>query len=226
MSKLIPLLQTVPLFSDLAEDELERIAPLFTVKKFRKGTILFLEGDLGDELFVIDSGAVKIYRIDNSKEIILSLFRDGDYFGEMALLSEGMTRSANAETLEPTVMFTLKRSEFRSFMERSPAICIKLLEFTADRLRKANEQIFDLTFLDVRSRTFKTIARLAAEHGVQRKSGIMINLKLTHQQLANMVGTVRESVTKVLQELQEKGIITIEKKYISVVDMNALKQLF
>lgn len=225
MNKLIPLLKHVPPFQDLSEAELEAIAPLFVERKYRKGTILFFEGDIGDEFFLIQSGVVKIYRIDNSKEIILSLFRQGDYFGEMSLMKKGLPRSATAETLEATSTFNLVRSEFVQFMERSPKLCLRLLEVTMERLRRANEQIYDLTFLDVRSRAVKTILRLAEDHGVPKAGGILINVKLTHQQLANLIGTVRESVTKVLQELQEDKIILIEKKQIWVKEFEALRRM-
>lgn len=225
MSKLIPLLKNVPLFQDLTVPELETIAPLFVERKYKKGTILFFEGDTGEEFFLIQSGVVKIYRIDNAKEIILSLFRDGDFFGEMSLMQKGLTRSATAETLELSSIYTLVRSEFYQFMERNPTISLKLLEVTMERLRKANEQIYDLTFLDVRTRTIKTIYRLSEEYGIVKPNGILINMKLTHQQLANMVGTVRESVTKVLQELQEDDTITIEKKFIFVKNLDGLKKM-
>ncbi|WP_159888281.1 Crp/Fnr family transcriptional regulator [Paenibacillus puerhi] len=225
MNKLIPLLQHVPLFQDLTEAELEAIAPLFVERKYKKGTILFFEGDTGDEFFLIQSGVVKVYRIDNAKEIILSLFHEGDFFGEMALIQKGLQRSATAETLDNCSIFTLVRSEFQAFMERSPKICLRLMETTMERLRKANEQIYDLTFLDVRSRIIKTIFRLSEEYGQSKSTGTLINMKLTHQQLANLVGTVRESVTKVLQELQEDNIITINKKFISVKDAEALKKM-
>ncbi|WP_281890210.1 Crp/Fnr family transcriptional regulator [Paenibacillus sp. YYML68] len=225
MNRLIPLLQNVPIFHDLSAAELESIAPLFIERKYKKGTILFFEGDVGDEFFLVHSGVVKVYRIDNAKEIILSLFHAGDYFGEMALMQKGLQRSATAETLDNCSIFTLVRSEFHQFMERSPKLCMRLLEVTMERLRKTNEQIYDLTFLDVRSRIIKTIFRLAEQYGQLKPNGILINMKLTHQQLANLVGTVRESVTKVLQELQEDRIITIDKKFILVRDLEALKKM-
>ncbi|MEK8131136.1 Crp/Fnr family transcriptional regulator [Paenibacillus filicis] len=225
MDKLVPLLQHVPLFQDLAVEELETIAPLFVERKYKKGTILFFEGDIGDEFFLIQSGVVKVYRIDNAKEIILSLFHEGDFFGEMALVQRGLQRSATAETMDNCSIYTLVRSEFYAFMERSPKLCLRLMETTMERLRKANEQIYDLTFLDVRTRIIKTIFKLSEQYGQTKASGTLINIKLTHQQLANLVGTVRESVTKVLQELQEDRIISINKKYISVRNVEALKKL-
>ncbi|MCR8636360.1 MULTISPECIES: Crp/Fnr family transcriptional regulator [Paenibacillus] len=226
MRNLVPLLQNVPIFQDLTTGELEAIAPLFVERTFKKGTILFFEADLGDEFFLIESGVVKIYRIDYAKEIILALFRDGDFFGEMSLIQKGLTRSATAETLETSTIYTLVRSEFYQFLERTPKLSLRLLEATMERLRKANEQIYDLTFLDVRMRIIKVVHRLAEEHGVIKQGNLMINMKLTHQQLANLAGTVRESVTKVLQELQEDQIITIQKKMIYINNLEAMRKLF
>jgi len=224
LKTIVSLLQNVPLFQELSEEDLLGLAPLFTEKKVKKGTILFLEGDEGEELFLIKSGVVKIYRLDEFKEIILALFREGDFFGEMSLISTGLTRSATAETLEVCTLYTLKRSSFVQFMEKSPKLCLKLLETTMDRLRRANEQIYDLTFLGVRSRIMKTIIRLSEQHGISTEAGLVINVKLTHQQLANMVGTVRESVTKVLQELLDEGAIQIDKKMITLKNIDAIKR--
>jgi CRP/FNR family cyclic AMP-dependent transcriptional regulator len=223
LKPIVPLLQHIPLFQELAEEDLTGIAPLFVEKKVKKGTILFLEGDVGEELFLIHSGVVKIYRLDDTKEITLALFRDGDFFGEMSLLTSGMTRSATAETLASCTLYVLNRSSFTTFMEKSPKLCLKLLETTMQRLRHANDQIYDLTFLGVRSRIIKTILRLSEQHGVSTAKGLLIDVKLTHQQLANLVGTVRESVTKVLQELLDDELIFIDKKLITLRNINAIQ---
>ncbi|UKS26479.1 Crp/Fnr family transcriptional regulator [Paenibacillus sp. HWE-109] len=223
MKTIISLLHNVPLFQQLTEDDLLGIAPLFTEKKVKKGSILFFEGDAGGEFFLIKSGVVKIYRLDEAKEIILALFRDGDFFGEMSLIGSHQTRSATAETLESCTLYILKHSDFSQYMEKSPKLLFKLLETTMNRLRQANEQIYDLTFLGVRSRIMKTIIRLSEQHGVATPDGLLINVKLTHQQIANMVGTVRESVTKVLQELLDDECIQIDKKLITLRNVDAIK---
>lgn len=222
MNTVHSLLKLVPLFDHFDEQELQSVAPLFAERKYRKGTILFFEGDPGHELFIIKSGLVKIYKLAEDKEITLALFSEGDFFGEMSLLQPGDTRSATAETIEPTTVFTLDRTKFLHFLESSPKLCLKLLEITVRRLRKANEHIEDLTFLDVRSRIIKNIRRLSEDYGKPIPGGLMIDLRLTHQQIANMAGTVRESVTKVLQELQDAGVIHIDHKRIIINDMDRL----
>jgi CRP/FNR family cyclic AMP-dependent transcriptional regulator len=223
MNTIIPqLLQKVPIFENLSKEELLALSPLFTEKKVKKGSILFMEGDPGEEFYLIKSGAVKIYRIDNSKEIILALFREGDFFGEMSLIHDGLTRSATVETMEVSTFYIMKRSIFKKFMEESPKLCLKLLEITMERLRRANEQIYDLTFLSIRSRVIKSILHLSGKYGIPSEEGILINIKLTHQQLANIVGTARESVTKVLSDLQFEQIIEIRQKQILLINIEAM----
>lgn len=224
MEQVANLIRNIPLFQDLNDEEITRISALFFERKYRKNAIIFLEEEPGEELFVIQSGTVKIYRIDNAKQITLALFRSGDFFGDMSIMQKGGTRSASAETLEASVMYTLKRSTFFEYVSRTPVLSLRLLEVTMNRLRRANEQIHDLTFLDVRSRILKAIYQLSLEYGEQRQGMVQIAMKLTHQEIANMVGTVRESVTKVLQELQDERIITIENKYIRIENMEALKK--
>lgn len=218
------LLKNVPLFENFNEEELVSIAPLFQQRSYKKGSFLFFEGDEGNEFYLIESGFVKIAKLEDDKEITLALFRDGDFFGEMALVQKGFTRSASAETLELSKIYKLSRNDFHEFMLSSPKLCLNLLEISMDRLRKANEQIHDLTFLDVRSRILKNIHRLSEDYGKPVQGGLMIDLKLTHQQLANIVGTVRETVTKVLQELQDEQVILIENKRIIIKNLAKLKQ--
>lgn len=211
------LIQNIPLFEGYEQKDIKTLAPLFQERLYVKGSILFLEGDLGEECYLIKSGAVKIFRIDEAREITLDLLRKGDYFGEMAMMQKGLTRSANAEVIESSIIYSLKRADFLHFLEKNPKTCLKLLEETMDRLRMANEQIYDLTFLDLKSRLIKVILRLADEHGVHSQNGTVIPFKLTHQQLANMVGAIRESVSKLLQELQDEQVISIENKIVTVM---------
>lgn len=225
MQPMIELLAEVPIFEHFDAEELQSVARLCKKKKYPKGTILFLEGDAGDKLYVIQSGLVKIYRHEQNREITLALFRDGDFFGEMSLIEKNSFRSATAETIEPTELFVLSRQDFNHFLEKSPKLCLRLLEIAYHRLRKANDQIHDLTFLDVRGRIAKNLVRLADEYGVDVPGGTRIDIKLTHQQIANMSGTVRETVTKTLQELQEEGIIDVDKKKIRIRDRRRLLEL-
>ncbi|MFB9324853.1 Crp/Fnr family transcriptional regulator [Paenibacillus aurantiacus] len=210
------LFKSIPIFEGLEMDELKAIEPLFKKRTYTRGTILFMEGDLGDECFVIDSGLVKIFRVDESREITLALLHEGDYFGEMAMIRKGMPRSATAEVIETGMLYSLSRTDFMYFLESNPKMCLKLLEETMERLRNANEQIYDLTFLDLKARLHKVLVRMADEKGVPVEGGMMIPFKLTHQQLANLVGSIRESVSKMLIELQDEQLISVKNKQFTI----------
>lgn len=218
-------LRHFPFFEELTEEELRAISSMVITRTYEKGRNVFLEGEEGDELYIIKSGVINIYRIDEAREIILAIFGEGDFFGEMAVLENEQVRSASAKTMEKSILYALKRQDFMSLLNRNPNISMKMLKTTLDRLRKANELITNLTILDARTRVIRMILRLADQHGIQHKDGVLINLKLTHQQIADMTGTVRETVTKILLELQNEKLIHIEKKKIMIYDIEKLEQI-
>ncbi|MBW5447819.1 cyclic nucleotide-binding domain-containing protein [Cohnella sp. CFH 77786] len=213
------LRMSIPFFREIEPALLERIVPLMFVKKLRKGEIIFLEGDDGDEIYFIGSGAVSIYTFDKAKKVTLAFLREGEYFGEMALLKPGLVRSATAETLMATRLYALRRVDFQTLIEQDRNLAFHLLDYTMERLRRANQQIYDLTFLNVRTRIIKRLLYLSEEYG-----GSRIPVKITHQQLADMVGAVRETVSKVLQDLQDKGLIEIRDKMIRLTDPQTLER--
>lgn len=217
------IVQQFPFFEGLEEAQLEKIAPLFMTRDYRKGEYVFWENEEGDELFMIKTGLVKIFRQDQTREIILAIFSDGDFFGEMAVLENERVRSASAKTLEKTTLYVLKRSDFISLLYENPTILIKILETALERLRQANELITDLTILNARTRMIRMLLRLCEQHGIQSKDGVLIDLKLTHQQLADMTGTVRETVTKILLELQDSDLVRVDKKKIFIPNVEKFR---
>ncbi|WP_276352878.1 Crp/Fnr family transcriptional regulator [Cohnella caldifontis] len=210
---------SIPFFREIEPGLLARIVPFMFEKKFRKGQIIFLEGDEGDEIYFIGSGAVGIYTFDKAKKVTLAFLREGEYFGEMALLKPGLVRSATAETLMPTRLYALRKSDFQTLIEQDRNLAFHLLDYTMERLRKANQQIYDLTFLNVKTRIVKRLLLLGEEYG-----GTRIPVKITHQQLADMVGAARETVSKVLQELQDQGLIEIKDKTFRLIDPATLER--
>jgi len=221
----LEFLRDFPFFFGLEDEALEKIARLFIVRVYEKGTNVFLEEGPGDELYIIQSGIVNIYKINEAREIILAIFREGDFFGEMAVLEEEKMRSASAKAVEKTTLYVLKRQDLDFLMNDNPHIAIKILKTALGRLRKANELITDLTIHDARTRIVRGLLRLIEMHGVQSADRILINLKLTHQQIADMTGTVRETVTKVISDLQYQHIIKVDKKKIQIIDLAKLEQL-
>jgi len=215
---------TIPFFREVDSDVLESLVPYLAERTFKKGTVIFFEGDEGDDVYFIRSGAVQIYTFDGTKKVILAYLRDGEYFGEMAMIKPGARRSASAEAAQLTKVYALKRSAFERLIMEHPRLALYILDDTMERLRRANQQIYDLTFLNVRTRILKRLLRLAQENGTETPEGLLIGMKVTHQQMAEMVGAVRETVTKVFNELQEEGMIVVRQKMILLSNPDLLVQ--
>ncbi|GGE02865.1 Crp/Fnr family transcriptional regulator [Paenibacillus nasutitermitis] len=219
------LLRDFPLFEHLDDEYLAEISKLCTKCTFLKGESIFFEGDEGDELYLVISGVVQIYQDNRSRDVILSIFREGDFFGEMALLQNERVRSASARTIEKSTLCVLKKRHFIPLVKSRPEILIGILGTALDRLRDANNLITDLTILDVRTRIARMLLRLTEQHGVPSADGMLIDLKLTHQHLADMMGTARETVTKLLLELQNEQLIRIDQKKIIVCSMDRVRNM-
>ncbi|WP_246628002.1 Crp/Fnr family transcriptional regulator [Paenibacillus oenotherae] len=215
---------TIPFFNELDANVVDRILPYIVEKTYRKGAIIFLQGDAGDEIFFIRSGAINIYTFEGMKKVVFAYLREGDYFGEMALIKPGLVRSATAEAMATTKVLTLRRTDFENLIEANPRLAIHLLDYTMERLRQANQQVYDMTFLNVRTRIVKKLATVSNSPGSKQRSEAPVEWKVTHQQLAEMVGAVRETVSKVLLELQEEGLIETRNKLIIIPDPSQLQK--
>lgn len=219
------LLRDFPLFEHLDDEYLAEISNLCSERMYSKGESIFFEGDEGDELYLVISGVIQIYQDNHSRDVILSIFREGDFFGEMALLQKERVRSASARTIEKSTLCILKKRHFIPLVKSKPEILIGILGTALDRLRDANKLITDLTILDVRTRIARMLLRLTEQHGVPSADGMLIDLKLTHQHLADMTGTARETVTKLLLDLQSEQLIRNDQRKIIVCNMDGLRNI-
>ncbi|MFC5470537.1 Crp/Fnr family transcriptional regulator [Cohnella suwonensis] len=210
------LIQSLSIFDDFTASDIEHTSQYMSEKKYIQNSFIFMEGDIGDKLYIVLSGNVEINRFEHGKKCVLSTLKEGDIFGEMALFEDGEYRSANAEVLNRAVLAVIERRNLQGLLVTNPGVIYKLLATVIKRLRKANDRIHDITFLNVRERIYKQLLCLAEEYGIKLNQTIMINLRLTHQQLADMVGCTREMVSKVLAELQADHIIGVNKKRIIV----------
>jgi CRP/FNR family transcriptional regulator len=211
-------LRKIPLFSDVSTSDLEQASQFMRFKTYNRNAFIFMEGKAGNDLYIVLSGIVEINRYENGRKFVLTAIKEGDFFGEMSLFGSGEARSANAEASEKTELVVIQRTDLKNFLESNPSINFKIVTVLIKRLRRTNDLIYDITFLDVRTRIYKQLLRLAEEHGIKLEQAILINMRLTHQLIADMVGCTREMVSKVLGELQKADIIDISKKRIIVKD--------
>jgi len=220
---MVQFLRQIPLFASLKDEEIEAIYKLSVTKKCPKDAIILLEDEEGDTLFVILKGKVKVTTFSESgKEVIFSILNEGDFFGDMSLL-DGKPRSATVISIEESELRLIRRSDFNKLIETHPGIALRVLEELTSRLRKADERIESLALLDVTGRVAGILLQLADERGEKSERSILIKSRPTHQELANMVGTTRETVTRVLKQLENKKYISMDGKDLTIIDPEIFK---
>lgn len=216
-------LKQVSIFNGLNDEEIHDLISVAKKRIFRSGEVIFHRDDPGQVLYIIKEGKVKICLISpDGQEISLVVFGKGEYFGEFALL-DGLPRSADAIALEKVECYTLQRSDFHNVIMKNPRIAIQIMEILCERLRRTDQQVEDLIVLDVYGRVAKKLLELAETHGTKQEDGILINVRLTQQELAAMVGASRESVNKVLGYFTDKQYITTDKHKITLHRVADLK---
>ncbi len=219
------LIKQIPLFADLPQEQLRSLLGMLDRRSYRKGQVILREGDEGDSLFVIVSGRVRIYTFSaDGHELSYGIFGDGDFFGEMALLT-GDPRSANAEAMEWTEVLVLRRSAFREHLLCNPSTAIRVIETLSARLRETNASVEELISLNVTQRVARKLLDLADRYGVAGPEGVLIDLDLSQEAIASLVGTTRESTNRALSQMRSQGILDLERVRIRVLRPEALRSL-
>jgi CRP/FNR family transcriptional regulator/CRP/FNR family cyclic AMP-dependent transcriptional regulator len=210
------LLRTVPIFSELGPADLDKLVRLAARKRYPRDGVVFFENEAGDTLFMVAEGRIKVTILgDDGREVILSVLGPGDFFGDMSLL-DNEPRSATAIAAEESEVLSLSRADFAGLMKENPGIMTTLIGVLSARLRHANHQISTLALLDVYGRVARVIVDLARDEGRRLKDGRIAFQRPTHQEIANRIGTTRETVTRMLKDLQRQGMIKASGKEIVV----------
>ena len=222
----IDSLSSIPLFLDLDDVELANVEEHCTPRKYPKNSMVILEEEFGDIIFIILMGTVKITRVnDEGKEVILALLGAGEIFGEMAIL-DGEARSANALAQEDCELLAIQKSEFLNLLRRNFKISFALMCELAKRLRKSDQQIEALSLSDAEHRIGVSVLNLAEDMGVIRKGQVTIDKLPFQQDIANMSGTSRETVSRVLKLFEDRHMITKVGHTVVIPDYAFFKRLF
>ena len=224
------LLKGVDLFSELTEEQLGLLANLFVVQDFNRDETVVLEGDCSMKaLYLIASGTVQVYMTGvDGRETILSFLERGDFFGEMSLI-DGEPRSASVRTVTDAQLMIIHREPFLTLIRQTPEIAMSLLSEMSKRLRKANKQIGSLSTMSVSGRVAGTLLNLMEERGmrIHTDNGQMVTVihnRPTQQQLADMSGTTRETVSRICSLLVKANAIAMTGKDIVIFDEEALQE--
>jgi len=226
----VDLLKGVELFSEFNEEQLGMIANLVVVKNFNRDETVVLEGDDSVQaLYLIATGSVQVYMTGiDGRETILSFLERGDFFGEMSLI-DGEPRSASVRTVTDAKLLVIHRESFLSLLRKSPEIAMSLMSELCKRLRKANKQIGSLSTMSVSGRVAGTLLNLMQERGVRihTDNGTMVTVihnRPTQQQLADMSGTTRETVSRICSLLVRTNAIAMTGKDIVIFDEDVLQE--
>ncbi len=216
------LLRYVPLFSELEDKEIDILLKAAEKKKYRKNKVIFFEDEFGDVFFLIISGKIKVTKISpDGHEIILSILKEGDFFGEMSLL-DNEPRSATAIALDDSELIVLKQKNFLSILYENKVLLRKLLSVLSQRLRKADKKIGDLALLKVQGRVAQLILDLAKKEGISLDDGSISISVPSKKEIAGMVGASRETVSRSVNELKRKGYINQVKRKL-IINPSLLK---
>ncbi|HZK24023.1 MAG TPA: Crp/Fnr family transcriptional regulator [Oscillospiraceae bacterium] len=222
MQRSAKYLQKVPFFAGLAEKELEIVSSVMIERNYAKGAVLFLEGERGESLFVINHGRVKISKSSpDGREQILHIYNDGDIFAEVVLFDRG-PYPATAEAVEDTQCWLLRNADMERLLAAQPQLGIKLLRIMSRRLRRAQLLVRDLALHDTYARLAGLLLRFVRLEGRPQEDGVVLDLDLTRQEMASMIGTSRETVARILSRFQKEGIIVLDKQRIIIKDQAKL----
>ncbi len=226
LAEAMEFLRNVPFFSELTTEELQKIVRVGVRKKYKKGSMILLEEESGAALFVIMSGSVKIIRTrDDGREVILSILGENDFFGEMSIL-DGMARSASVAAITRTELFMIHQRDFLKLLREIPTVAISLLKELTMRLRKADAQIKSLSLKDATGRVVNTLLQLADDIGTIRKGRVEIDELPLQQDLANMAGTSRETISRVIHLFIKKGHLELRGNKLIINDYEKFRNLF
>ena len=226
LGEAMEFIRNVPFFTDIEAGELAKIVRVGVRKKYKKGSIILLEEETGAALFVIISGKVKIVRTDDDgREVILSILGENDFFGEMSIL-DGLSRSATVVAITKSELFMIHRRDFLKLMQDYPSVAISLLRELTLRLRKADAQIKSLSLKDAAGRVANVILQLADDIGTIRKGRVEIDELPLQQDLANMAGTSRETISRVVHMFIKKGHLELQGNKLIINDYEKFKGIY
>ena len=217
-------MKRVPLFAKMTDEEVGQIADQCVRRECQKDQVILVEEEVGQTLFIILRGTVKITRTsEEGREVILTMLKSGEFFGELSLL-DGKGRSATVIAMENSELLTLRRAEFLAILERYPQISIELLKVLGDRIRKCDIQIENITLHDSVGRVGATLIHVAEQTGYPRGKSMIIPKLPVQQDLANMAGTARETISRVMAVFEHRNLLQREGHRVVIHDFEKFKR--
>jgi len=219
-------LKYVPIFTDLPGETIMQIEKIGNRRSYDKDEPILLEEDSGTALFVIISGKVKVSRSSSDgREVILTILGESDFFGEMAIL-DGLARSANVIAIEKSDVFVIRRDDFLNLLEAHSEVTITLLQELTTRLRNADMKIKALSLKDSEGKVATVLLQIAEYSGVIKQGVVEIEKLPVQQDLANMAGTSRETISRTLHAFAKRGLVELDGIKLRILNFSKFKESF
>ncbi|MBW7649897.1 Crp/Fnr family transcriptional regulator [Anoxybacillus sp. ST4] len=217
-------LKAISLFSNLSDQELDAIVHIATVRTYKPKTLAFMQGDPLDRVFFIARGMVKIYKTDtNGKEQIVSLLQEGDMFPHTGFFRRG-AYPAHAEMMSETTLIVIPIEQFEQTLICYPQLCVKLFRVMGEKIIELQTRLEELAFHNTAEQLARLFIRLAKTNGTYVNGRYRLKAPLTTRELANMIGTARETVSRALSQLKQQDIVTTDEDGCYIIDVHALQQ--
>jgi len=218
-------LKNVNLFHGMSDEQMRMVEERTVMREIRRKEVLYLPGDAGDRIYLLKRGVVKISTLtDDGKEIILALLRPGEVFGEESVL-EDAPRDHMAEAYEDALICVITRQDFMGILRAHPEMAFKVTKLVGFRLRTLRNRVEGLLFKGAPARLAQTLLDLARDHGVKDDDGVLLPLRLSQQDLANLIGVTRESVNLALADFRSRGLVEMEGRSLRLRRPEALQAL-
>ena len=222
MAEKLWYLKNCPLFERLTTAQIAAVEKASHARRFSRGELIYMPADAGDCVFLVSSGRVKLYHITaEGKQELLALIDPGELFGELAVVG-GAAREEFAEVMEAGSVVKIPRDVIQKLMEQHPGVALGVTKLMGLRRQRVERRLKSLLYGSNRDRLIHLLLGLAEKYGVRTREGIQIGIKLSHQELASIIGSTRETVTVVLGELQNEGRLTIRRRQIVLQELEAL----
>jgi CRP/FNR family transcriptional regulator len=217
-----PVRGSLPLFAALDDASVQALAQVQSTRAVDRGRVIFREGEAGDRLFVVLDGKIKITQaVSDGRENLLSVLGPGEMFGELSLFDPG-TRTATAAAVTDCRLASLDHDDLRPLLTGRPEVATHLLQALARRLRRTNEALADLVFSDVPGRVAKALLELADKFGQPDGAGVVVEHDLTQEELAQLVGSSRETVNKALSDFAGRGWLRLQGRSVTLLAADRL----
>jgi len=218
-------LKKIPLLQDISHDTVHRLMQHIELKEVRRRQVVYLPGDPGQTIYFVNGGRIKISKVTrDGKELTLAYRGPGEIFGELAMV-DGGPREEMAEAMENALISELGRAEFEKMVQKEAIIGYRLTKIVAARRREVENKIEQLILKDVNAKLAELLLRLATEYGIEDSRGTLVSLKITHQEMANLIGSTRETVSLTLSQFKRKGLIQTDGRKVILADREGLRAL-